>query len=110
MADNDSDAVDERQTHPRQGIPGTGYGRAGEGEDAAQGPDDENVARDTDGRGSENQRDDLPRDPNVEAVTDAFNAAGRDRDAAPASGISRDGPDAIDLEDMSGATRRDPGH
>jgi hypothetical protein len=64
-----------------------------------------NVARDTDGRGSENQGGDRPLDPNVEAVTQAFEGTG---DTNP-SGVSRDGPDAIDLEDMSGATRREPG-
>lgn len=58
------------------------------------------VARDTDGRGSENQRSDLPRDPNEEAVTDAFNAGGD----------PGDGPDAVDLQDLSGASRREPGH
>lgn len=64
-----------------------------------------NVARDTDGRGSENQRADLPPDPDVEAVTQAFEGRG---DTNP-PGVSRDGPDAIDLDDMSGASRREPG-
>ena len=92
---------------------GEGYGRPGDDKDAPQSPEGGNVARDTDGRGSENQHTDAPRDPNVEAVTDAFNASAAEsgeRDDAPASGVSRDGPDAIDLEDMSGATRREPGH
>ena len=66
-----------------------------------------NVARDTDGRGSENQRADVPRDPNEQAVTEAFEGAGQND--APASGISRDGPDTIDLQDFSGASRREPG-
>lgn len=92
---------------------GEGYGRPGDDEEGASqraaGGAGGNVARDTDGRGSENQRTDVPRDPNEEAVTDAFNAAAGNRDDAPASGVSRDGPDAIDLEDMSGATRREPG-
>ena len=167
MADdqtNQNDAVDERQTQPRTGIPGkgfdagTGYGGAGndalyngesayggqsaqannslggayQGEgygrpgddDAGQGDAPEggqgggqNVARDTDGRGSENQGRDVQMDPDTEAVTQAFEGAGSGgagsgsagRDDAPASGISRDGPDAIDLQDMSGASRREPG-
>ena len=103
---------------------GEGYGRPGDDPpDASQPPDGSssdagNVARDTDGRGSENQRTDVPRDPNVDAVTESFEAEGRGnagrgnagRDDTPPSGISRDGPDAIDLQDMSGATRREPGH
>lgn len=75
--------------------------------DPSQPDPQSNVARDTDGRGSENQRADLPRDPNEQAVTEAFEGAGRGE--APASGISRDGPEAVDLEDMSGGSRREPG-
>lgn len=101
MADDQqlNDAADERQNEPRRGLEGKGF-------DAGQGRAP-NVARDTDGRGSENRAGDRPVDPNVEAVTQAFEGAGRDD--APASGTSRDGPDAIDLEDMSGASRREPG-
>ena len=86
---------------------GEGYGRPGDddvqgdqgvGEDAGQ-----NVARDTDGRGSANWMDRAP-DPDVEAVTDAAEGqGGRDR------GHEAGGPDAIDLADMNGATRREPG-
>jgi hypothetical protein len=75
--------------------------------DPSQPDPQSNVARDTDGRGSENQRADLPRDPDEQAVTEAFEGAGRGD--APGSGVSRGRPDAIDLEDMSGASRREPG-
>jgi hypothetical protein len=44
-----------------------------------------NVARDTDGRGSENQRADVPRDPNEQAVTEAFEGAGQNDAPGPAS-------------------------
>ena len=62
-----------------------------------------NVARDTDGRGAANQagRD---VDPNTEAVTDAFE--GRGNEEGGSAGL---GPDAIDLQDMNGASRREPG-
>lgn len=71
-----------------------------------------NAARDTDGRGSAN--DESVADPNVEAVTAAFEGRGADGgdesgDNTPASGISRDGPDSVDLEDFSGGSRREPG-
>ena len=67
------------------------------------------VARDTDGRGSVNASTDAPADPNVEAVTDAFEGQGASNDDMPASGLSRDGADAIDLDDFSGGSRREPG-
>lgn len=133
-----NDAADPRQNEPRKGIPGKGfdagtgyggggnaslynaessyggqsgiggstmrgayageqYGRQSEGMEPQQPASDDqsssqpNAARDTDGRGSANQSDG-PADPNVEAVTEAF-----------------EGPDAIDLEDMSGGSRREPG-
>ena len=101
---------------------GEQYGRQTEGEvrvggdagggQSASGPP--NVARDTDGRGSENRSTDEPTDPNVEAVTEAFEGRGASSgrggsDDMPASGISRDGPDAIDLDDFSGGSRREPG-
>ena len=72
-----------------------------------------NTPRDTDGRGSANTGEG-PADPNVEAVTEAFEGRGASSDNTsnndmPASGISRDGPDAIDLDDFSGGSRREPG-
>lgn len=71
-----------------------------------------NAARDTDGRGASNAGEG-PVDPNVEAVTEAFEghgaSGGGSKDDMPASGISQDGPDAVDLEDFSGASRREPG-
>ena len=103
---------------------GEGYGRPGDDEDAGQGMQASgggsgegaggNVARDTDGRGSENLDPTRRMDPNTEAVTQAFEGAGGagqggGRDDAPASGISRDGPDTIDLQDFSGGSRREPG-
>ncbi len=108
---------------------GEGYGRPGDdgqdgGLDASAGNAEGgragsgNVARDTDGRGSENQDPDRRMDPNTEAVTGAFEGAGSGgqgsgqgggRDDMPAAGISRDGPDTIDLQDFSGASRREPG-
>lgn len=91
---------------------GEGYGRPGDadaGQGGGTGDQGGNVARDTDGRGSQNQGGAGP-DPNTEAVTQAFGGAGaQDAGDAPASGISRDGPDAIDLEDFSGGSRREPG-
>lgn len=106
---------------------GEGYGRsddedptpgmraASEAGDAGGGADAQpNVQRDTDGRGSENRSTDVPADPNVEAVTGAFEGrgasdAGSSPDDMPASGLSQDGPDAVDLEDFSGGSRREPG-
>ena len=84
---------------------GEEYGSSGPGEEQSGGssggavPGDDmpnettapNVARDTDGRGSANAGEG-PADPNTEAVTQAF-----------------EGPDAVDLQDMSGASRREPG-
>ena len=55
------------------------------------------------------QSSDAPVDPNVEAVTGAFEGQGTSSDDIPASGLSRDGADAIDLEDFSGGSRREPG-
>jgi len=153
MADdrtNRTDAADERQTEPRQGLEGkgfdagTGYGGAGNsalyngesgyGGQSAQtsnslggayqgagygrpGDDDaagvaggeggQNVARDTDGRGSANQAAGRG-DPNVEAVTDAFEGRGDER-GGDVPGHQVGGPDAIDLQDMNGASRREPG-
>lgn len=106
---------------------GEGYGRSGPGEEASAGgpsggetdvSDDamdggSNVARDTDGRGSANDSSDAPADPDVEAVTNAFEGQGASTSASsddmPASGLSQDGPDAIDLDDFSGGSRREPG-
>ncbi|GJG85280.1 hypothetical protein tb265_04610 [Gemmatimonadetes bacterium T265] len=95
---------------------GEGYGRTGPGEEQSggatggqgQADDATNVERDTDGRGSANDTTDAPADPNVEAVTGAFEGRGASDDV-PEGGISRDGPDAVDLEDFSGGTRREPG-
>lgn len=84
---------------------GEGYGRPGDDEQEGAQAGGQHVARDTDGRGSENQDARRRMDPNTEAVTQAFEAGGDTN----ASGVSRDGPDAIDLEAMSGATRREPG-
>jgi hypothetical protein len=84
-----------------------------EGGDDAAG----NVGRDTDGRGSANQGG-RPRDPNVEAVTDAFEGRGNEEGSDAGSGGAGGGaergragrvPDAIDLQDMNGASRREPG-
>ncbi|HEY0780769.1 MAG TPA: hypothetical protein VGD56_22620 [Gemmatirosa sp.] len=102
---------------------GEDYGRSGPGEEqstgadagggAAGGDDASNVARDTDGLGSANQSSDALADPDVEAVTGAFEGKGAATDASnddiPESGISRDGPDTVDLEDFSGGSRREPG-
>lgn len=92
---------------------GEDYGRTGPGEEQSGGAGGQtNAARDTDGRGSANEGEG-PADPNVEAVTEAFEGRGASNDASnddmPASGISRDGPDAIDLDDFSGGSRREPG-
>jgi hypothetical protein len=101
---------------------GEGYGRSGpgEGQSAAAGSGSDagegsapNAARDTDGRGAANAGE-RPADPNTEAVTEAFEGRGGGTgDLAnadtPASGISRDGPDAVDLDDFSGGSRREPG-
>jgi hypothetical protein len=70
--------------------------------------DEPNVARDTDGRGAANQtgRD---ADPNTEAVTDAFEGRGNEEPGNAGPGNAGLGPDAIDLQDMNGASRREPG-
>ncbi len=100
---------------------GEAYGGSGPDEEQGEAPVDgssagqggaPNVARDTDGRGSAN--DEPVRDPNVEAVTAAFEgqgvrSGGASHDDMPASGLSQDGPDAIDLDDFSGGSRREPG-
>lgn len=95
-------------------------GRVQEGDDAgASGGGSSgvpNAARDTDGRGASNMGEG-PVDPNVEAVTGAFEGQGAGGGGSgdlanadtPASGISRDGPDAVDLDDFSGGSRREPG-
>ncbi len=88
---------------------GEGYGRQGEGaegqggDQAAAGQDAAgtagagNVGRDTDGRGSANAG--AARGADEQAVNAAFEGRG---------GPDR-GPDAIDLQDMNGASRREPG-
>jgi hypothetical protein len=78
--------------------------------DAAR-PDGGNVARDTDGRGSANVAHgaDTPRAPDEQAVNDAFEGRGAGQDAGEAGARLGGGPDAIDLQDMDGASRREPG-
>jgi hypothetical protein len=89
---------------------GEGYGRPGDDDpaagdepaaDAAQQGGGQNVGRDTDGRGSANQPPSVstPRGPDEQAVNEAFEGRGR----------QPRGPDAIDLQDMNGASRREPG-
>lgn len=88
----------------------------GGGADAGASGSAPNAARDTDGRGASNAGEG-PVDPNVEAVTEAFEGQGAEggsgggssHDDMPASGLSQDGPDAIDLDDFSGGSRREPG-
>jgi hypothetical protein len=76
---------------------GASAGGQGDGQDGGQ-----NVARDTDGRGSANQSSSAgtPRGPDEQAVNDAFEGRGAQGGGAP---------DAIDLQDMNGASRREPG-
>ena len=89
---------------------GEGYGRPGDDQDAMQAGsadggqgDGGSVGRDTDGRGAANQPG-RGMDPNTEAVTDAFGGRGNEE-----RGQTGRGPDAIDLQDMNGASRREPG-
>ena len=90
---------------------GEGYGRPGD-DDPAPGDESaadaagqqaggQNVGRDTDGRGSANASPSAstPRGPDEQAVNDAFEGRG----------AQSGGPDAIDLQDMNGASRREPG-
>ena len=57
--------------------------------------------RDADGRGAENARRDVPRDPNEQAVNDAFEGRGAaDRESGDPAGV--------DLDAGTGGTRRDP--
>ncbi len=92
---------------------GEGYGRPGDDDDAGQqaGAGGANVARDTDGRGSANDAAGLgtPRGPDEQAVNDAFEARGTQGGGDARFGDERFGPDAIDLQDMKGASRREPG-
>jgi len=84
MADDRNDAADVRQTE---------------------------LPRDTDGRGSANEAAGVstPRDADEKAVNDAFEGRGAGSgDQKPDRGPDQ-GPDAIDLQDMSGASRREPG-
>ena len=96
---------------------GEGYGRPGD-DDAAQGGHGggngaQNVGRDTDGRGSANLSSGAgasPRRPDEEAVNEAFEGRGAERSDEPQSGGSSPRElDAIDLQDMNGASRREPG-
>ncbi len=91
------------QTNDQGGI-GSKGSDAGTGDGGGEQP---NVERDTDGRGSENRSTDQPMDPNVEAVTEAFE--GRGASGQPSAADDLDGLDAVDLEDMSGGSRREPG-
>jgi hypothetical protein len=108
MADDRNDAADERQHEPRRGLQGKGFDAGSEGTG--------NVGRDTDGRGSANLGSGAgtPRAPDEEAVNDAFEGRGsQDRESeeggSEARGGASGGPDAIDLQDMNGASRREPG-
>ena len=94
---------------------GEGYGRPGD-DDAQQSGGDEggsggNVGRDTDGRGSANQASgaSTPRGPDEQAVNDAFEGRGSGGGSGGSAGGHDLGPDAIDLQDMNGGSRREPG-
>ena len=110
MADDQANDQGGNDEDPTPGMQASSDAQGG-GDTGGAG-DGSNTARDTDGRGSAN--DERVADPNVEAVTAAFEGRGAaDRESSnddvPASGISRDGPDTVDLEDFSGASRREPG-
>lgn len=137
MADQPNDAVDERQNTPRRGLEGkgydagTGYGGAGSdslysgessygGQSGAGGSTLGGAYR---GEGYGRQGDDDQADgdhaDDLEGGMRAGTGAGGEPSTAGLSttadstddaddGVPRD-PDSVDLEDMSGATRREPG-
>ena len=88
---------------------GEGYGRPGDDADGQAAGGQPNAARDTDGRGSANQSAGAARGPDEQAVNDAFEGRGSEDRGGRTGGGPDLGPDTIDLQDMNGASRREPG-